>query len=75
MCFKSLFLLLSHAYLFVLVNFLPVCFKEVDDDEDDDDDDVFYSSQSSQANSAVTSANLGHAVPFVLCDGNLCNAW
>ena len=74
MCFKSLFLLLSHAYLFVLVNCLPLCFKEIDDD-DDDDNDVFFSLQSSQANSAVTSANLGHAVPFVLCDGNLYNAW
>ena len=44
-------------------------FKEIDDD------DAFYSLQSFQANSAVTSTNLGHAVPVVLCDGNHCNAW
>ena len=57
------------------MNFLPVCFKGIDDDDDDDDNDVFYSLQSSQANSALTSTNLGHAVPVALYHGNLRNAW
>ena len=46
-----------------------------DDDDDDDDDDVLISLQGSQTNSVHTSTNLGHAVPVVLCHGNLFNAW
>ena len=50
-------------------------FLSVKFSKSDDDGDVLISVQSSETNSALTSTNLGHAVPVVLYHGNLCNAW